>query len=349
MNRYSKEALIKYTSYLRRIDKGIKYHYAIKIGEKKWRVMPNGAYEGSNPKGWIVTATKFPPSTEDFGKVCVPPAERVQAREIKCTCPDATAIEEGRKWVGTNAGLFYPCKHIIAVLVLEKIDFLKPTIDNYKKSVKDNCGIVFDPPSPPGTTGNIFIWVESHAMRIFPSPYFYFAQPTIPRINDLVNSFGARTMIISNIVPNIYNGIEFDYLYTSGGASYKTGSNNPPSIESYSIGGTGQGEPGYYANLRKLTGDVAKYAGISEILLGRQGTGRFDYWKRSEFEGELNKRYPNPQHQIEINGDNATITRQDQIAVYSPNSPSELNWLRAISDPYTITVKAKFIPIPELN
>lgn len=147
MSRYSQQARNLYTSYSRRIEKGISDHTVTRIGDKKWRVLPIlSRTPRSRPQGWIVESKTFPPSTQDFGRICYPGKDRVQEREIKCTCPDATATEEyGRDWTFSRAGLFYPCKHIIAVLVKEKVDFIEDTLANYNKDRNDDCFIC-----PPG-------------------------------------------------------------------------------------------------------------------------------------------------------------------------------------------------------
>jgi hypothetical protein len=147
MSRYSQHARNLYYSYLRRIEKGISDHTVVRIGDKKWRVLPILSRTlRSRSQGWIVEAKKFPPDTSDFGKICYPGKDRVQPREIKCTCPDATAIEDyGRDWTFSRAGLFYPCKHIIAVLIKEKVDFIENTLANYNKDRNDDCFVC-----PPG-------------------------------------------------------------------------------------------------------------------------------------------------------------------------------------------------------
>jgi hypothetical protein len=148
MSRYSQHASNLYYSYLRRIEKGISDHTVVKIGDKKWRVLPIlSRTPRSRSQGWIVEAKKFPPDTSDFGKICYPGKDRVQPREIKCPCSDATATEDyGRDWTFSRAGLFYPCKHIIAVLIKEKVDFIEDTLANYNKDRNDDCS----PGCPPG-------------------------------------------------------------------------------------------------------------------------------------------------------------------------------------------------------
>lgn len=150
MSRYSQNARNLYYSYPRRIEKGIFDHTVVKIGDKKWRVLPIlSRTPRSRFQGWIVEAKKFPPDTSDFGKICYPGKDRVQPREIKCTCPDATATEDyGRDWTFSRAGLFYPCKHIIAVLIKEKVDFIEDTLANYNKDRNDDCSGGFV--CPPG-------------------------------------------------------------------------------------------------------------------------------------------------------------------------------------------------------
>lgn len=150
MSRYSQNARNLYYSYPRRIEKGIFDHTVVKIGDKKWRVLPVlSRTPRSRFQGWIVEAKKFPPDTSDFGKICYPGKDRVQPREIKCTCPDATATEDyGRDWTFSRAGLFYPCKHIIAVLIKEKVDFIEDTLANYNKDRNDDCSGGFV--CPPG-------------------------------------------------------------------------------------------------------------------------------------------------------------------------------------------------------
>lgn len=150
MSRYSQNARNLYYSYPRRIEKGISDHTVVRIGDKKWRVLPIlSRTPYSRSQGWIVEAKKFPPDTSDFGKICYPGKDRVQEREIKCTCPDATATEDhGRDWTFSRAGLFYPCKHIIAVLIKEKVDFIEDTLANYNKDRNDDCSDSF--PCPPG-------------------------------------------------------------------------------------------------------------------------------------------------------------------------------------------------------
>ncbi len=150
MSRYSQNARNLYYSYPRRIEKGISDHTVVRIGDKKWRVLPIlSRTPRSRSQGWIVEAKKFPPDTSDFGKICYPGKDRVQEREIKCTCPDATATEDyGRNWTFSRAGLFYPCKHIIAVLIKEKIDFIDDTLANYNKDRNDDCSGGFI--CPPG-------------------------------------------------------------------------------------------------------------------------------------------------------------------------------------------------------
>lgn len=150
MSRYSQNARNLYYSYPRRIEKGIFDHTVVKIGDKKWRVLPIlSLTPRSRSQGWIVEAKKFPPDTSDFGKICYPGKDRVQPREIKCTCPDATATEDyGRDWTFSRAGLFYPCKHIIAVLIKEKVDFIEDTLANYNKDRNDDCSGGFV--CPPG-------------------------------------------------------------------------------------------------------------------------------------------------------------------------------------------------------
>jgi hypothetical protein len=147
MSRYSQNARNLYYSYPRRIEKGISDHVVTRIGDKKWRVLPIlSRTPRSRSEGWIVEAKKFPPDTSDFGKICYPGKDRVQNREIKCTCPDATATEDyGRDWTFSRAGLFYPCKHIIAVLIKEKVDFIEDTLANYNKDRNDDCSAC-----PPG-------------------------------------------------------------------------------------------------------------------------------------------------------------------------------------------------------
>jgi hypothetical protein len=141
MSRYSQHARNLYYSYLRRIEKGISDYTVVKIGDKKWRVLPIlSRTPRSRSQGWIVEAKKFPPDTSDFGKICYPGKDRVQPREIKCACSDATATEDyGRDWTFSRAGLFYPCKHIIAVLIKEKVDFIEDTLANYNKDRNDDC------------------------------------------------------------------------------------------------------------------------------------------------------------------------------------------------------------------
>lgn len=150
MSRYTQHARNLYYSYPRRIEKGIFDHTVVKIGDKKWRVLPIlSRTPRSRSQGWIVEAKKFPPDTSDFGKICYPGKDRVQPREIKCTCPDATATEDyGRDWTFSRAGLFYPCKHIIAVLIKEKVDFIEDTLANYNKDRNDDCSGGFV--CPPG-------------------------------------------------------------------------------------------------------------------------------------------------------------------------------------------------------
>jgi hypothetical protein len=147
MSRYSQYARNLYYSYLRRIEKGISDHTVVRIGDKKWRVLPIlSRTPYSRFQGWVVEAKKFPPDTSDFGKICYPGKDRVQPREIKCSCPDATATEDyGRDWTFSRAGLFYPCKHIIAVLIKEKVDFIENTLANYNKDRNDDCFVC-----PPG-------------------------------------------------------------------------------------------------------------------------------------------------------------------------------------------------------
>ena len=141
MSRYSQNARNLYYSYPLRIEKVISDHVVTRIGDKKWRVLPIlSRTPRSRSEGWIVEAKKFPPDTSDFGKICYPGKDRVQPREIKCTCPDATATEDyGRDWTFSRAGLFYPCKHIIAVLIKEKVDFIEDTLANYNKDRNDDC------------------------------------------------------------------------------------------------------------------------------------------------------------------------------------------------------------------
>lgn len=158
MSRYSQNARNLYYSYPRRIEKGIFDHTVVKIGDKKWRVLPVlSRTPRSRFQGWIVEAKKFPPDTSDFGKICYPGKDRVQPREIKCTCPDATATEDyGRDWTFSRAGLFYPCKHIIAVLIKEKVDFIEDTLANYNKDRNDDCsgGVVCPPGAFCGGVGD---------------------------------------------------------------------------------------------------------------------------------------------------------------------------------------------------
>ena len=148
MSRYSQNARNLYYSYPRRIEKGISDHVVTRIGDKKWRVLPIlSRTPRSRSEGWIVEAKKFPPDTSDFGKICYPGKDRVQKREIKCTCPDATATEDyGRDWTFSRAGLFYPCKHIIAVLIKEEVDFVEDTLANYNKDRNDDCSGFICPP-----------------------------------------------------------------------------------------------------------------------------------------------------------------------------------------------------------
>ena len=148
MSRYTQNARNLYYSYLRRLQKGISDHAVTRIGDKKWRVLPIlSRTPRSRSEGWIVEAKKFPPDTSDFGKICYPGKDRVQKREIKCPCSDATATEDyGRDWTFSRAGLFYPCKHIIAVLIKEKIDFIDDTLANYNKDRNDDCSRLICPP-----------------------------------------------------------------------------------------------------------------------------------------------------------------------------------------------------------
>lgn len=197
MSRYSQHARNLYYSYPRRIEKGISDHTVVKIGDKKWRVLPIlSRTPRSRSQGWIVEAKKFPPDTSDFGKICYPGKDRVQPREIKCTCPDATAIEDyGRDWTFSRAGLFYPCKHIIAVLVKEKVDFIEDTLANYNKDRNDDCsggficppgafcGEVGDSPNygdfPPCTRlkisfNSVFINQQNQTITLTHTAYVYF-------------------------------------------------------------------------------------------------------------------------------------------------------------------------------
>ena len=134
VSRYSQNARNLYYSYLRRIEKGISDHTVTRIGDKKWRVLPIlSRTPRSRPQGWIVEAKKFPPDISDFRIICYPGEDIVQSRQIKCTCPDATASEDyGRNWAFSKAGLFYPCKHIIAVLLKENVDFIDDILANNK-------------------------------------------------------------------------------------------------------------------------------------------------------------------------------------------------------------------------
>ena len=134
VSRYSQNARNLYYSYPRRIEKGISDYTVTRIGDKKWRVLPIlSRTPRSCPQGWIVEAKKFPPDISDFRIMCYPGEDIVQSRQIKCTCPDATASEDyGRNWSFSRAGLFYPCKHIIAVLIKENVDFIDDILANNK-------------------------------------------------------------------------------------------------------------------------------------------------------------------------------------------------------------------------
>lgn len=220
MSRYSQHARNLYYSYPRRIEKGARDCVVIKLGEKKWRVIPTLNYYKINkpekgryfnhprPEGWIVEAKKFPPDTSDFGKVCFPGDERVSKRELKCSCPDATAtdIGTGRNWTHTRAGLFYPCKHIVAVLISENIEFIEDTLKNYNNDRRNQCG---DPPSPPDTVGRVFKWRESIGRRDYISTSRY--ETFFAKQYDITSAFSL----------NVWGELLYSFSFNNGGDKYR--------------------------------------------------------------------------------------------------------------------------------
>ena len=228
MSRYSQNARNLYYSYPRRIEKGISDHTVVKIGDKKWRVLPIlSRTPRSRSQGWIVEAKKFPPDTSDFGKICYPGKDRVQPREIKCTCPDATAIEDyGRDWTFSRAGLFYPCKHIIAVLVKEKVDFIEDTLANYNKDRNDDCsgGLICPPGAfcgevgdssnygdfPPCTRLKISFTTVTQSTTLTHTAYVY---SPIQSISVGLNGSGVRTIAYGQ---QYYLGFDFCTLFFTG-------------------------------------------------------------------------------------------------------------------------------------
>lgn len=109
---------------------------AAREARKNWRPDPNRKKRSVHPKGPFATenynsyarrierSKKYRPSRikSDLWNVN---GRRVitnpDSTPIRCTCPDNTQIDGGRNWLGSNAGPFNPCKHMLALPVKQLI------------------------------------------------------------------------------------------------------------------------------------------------------------------------------------------------------------------------------------
>ena len=67
-----------------------------------------------------LTASRTSPTTFTCNGYTIKVTAGSNPKPLSCTCPDFTQIEGSRNWLGSKAGPFNPCKHMMAVRDIDK-------------------------------------------------------------------------------------------------------------------------------------------------------------------------------------------------------------------------------------
>lgn len=115
-------ATAKYLSYSRRRTRSLKLNPST-VGVQWYLNKDSGSWCSAGQ----IALIRIHPSVPSVDIACVasPYSYSVGSWQVEvsgcpinnmtCTCPDFTQVDGGRNWVGSNAGPFDPCKHIMAV------------------------------------------------------------------------------------------------------------------------------------------------------------------------------------------------------------------------------------------